>query len=362
LPQLIFTVTNDLNYDQRMQRICGSLQRAGFTVVLVGRKKKDSKPLSPQVYQQKRLPCFFEKGFLFYAEYNIRLFFFLMFAKADGLCAIDLDTIIPVYLISKLRGKKRIYDAHELFCEMKEIVTRPRIYSIWKWIEKNTVPKFKLGYTVNEPISAEFGKMYGVHYEIIRSISLYQPLNENLKREDFILYQGAVNEGRCFETLIPAMKQVNAQLVVCGDGNFMQQAKELVQQYDLEKKVLFKGMIDPAALKIYTAKARIGITLFEKDSRSNYFSLANRFFDYIHAGTPQLCVNYPAYREINNLHPVAVVINNTGEQEIATALNNLLTNEMQWQQMHEACLQAAKLLNWQEEEKKLIAFYKKIFV
>src|SRR5690606_13145976 len=140
LARIFFTVTNDLTYDQRMQRICRSLSNAGHSVVLVGRKRKHSPPLKSEPYRQYRLRCLGEKGFLFYASYNIRLFFFLWKRRMDGICAIDLDTIIPCLLASRLKKVERIYDAHELFCEMKEIVSRPTMYLFWKWIERSTVP------------------------------------------------------------------------------------------------------------------------------------------------------------------------------------------------------------------------------
>jgi hypothetical protein len=98
-----------------MNRICSSLSAAGYSVVLVGRKLENSLPLQPKNFLQFRLRCIFNKGFPFYAEYNLRLFFFLLFRKMDAICAIDLDTILPVYLVSAIRGRKRIYDAHEFF-------------------------------------------------------------------------------------------------------------------------------------------------------------------------------------------------------------------------------------------------------
>ena len=113
MPQLYFTVTTDLSYDQRMIRICSSLAHAGYTVTLVGRSKSDSISLSSgQAFLQKRIKCLFQKGKLFYAEYNFRLFFYLLLKKMDGICAIDLDTILPCYYISKLKKVKRVYDAH----------------------------------------------------------------------------------------------------------------------------------------------------------------------------------------------------------------------------------------------------------
>ena len=361
LSSIHFTVTTDLSYDQRMIRICTSLQQAVFDVTLVGRKKSDSIPLTDQPYKQERLHCLFEKGKMFYVEYNIRLFFYLLFKRMDGICAIDLDTILPCYWISLIKKIPRIYDAHELFCEMKEIVTRPGIYKIWKWIERRTVPHFKHGYTVNQPIANEFAKMYDSHFEVIRNISSYKLDNGNTPKEKFILYQGAVNEGRCFETLIPAMQWVNGTLIICGDGNFMQQTKNLVLDLGLQQKVIFKGMVSPIELKQVTNKAYVGITLFEKGALSNYFSLANRFFDYIHSGVPQLCVKYPVYEEINNLYEIGVLIKDTDSETIAKGLNELLSDGKKWQKLHENCILSAKELNWQQEEKKLIEFYNRIF-
>jgi glycosyltransferase involved in cell wall biosynthesis len=244
---------------------------------------------------------------------------------------------------------------------MKEIVSRPQIYKVWKWIERKTVPHFKYGYTVNKPIADEFEKMYDCKYEVIRSIALYNETLQEQKKEKYILYQGAVNEGRSFETLIPAMKQVDAQLIICGDGNFMEQARKLVADNQLDGKVIFKGMVEPTALKNYTAFSYIGITLFEKDSRSNYFSLANRFFDYIHSATPQLCVDYPVYREINDQYHVAVLIDDLSPENIAIHLDGMLNDKTAWQKMRDNCMKASKILNWQNEEIKLLSFYKNIF-
>lgn len=360
---IFLTVTSDLSYDQRMIRICTSLAGAGYDVVLVGRKMKKSVPLSSQPFRQKRINCFFETGKLFYAEYNTRLFFYLLLKKMDCICAIDLDTILPCYFISKIKKVNKVYDAHELFCEMKEIVTRPVIYKVWKKIERFTVPEFKNGYTVNKPIADEFRKMYGVNYEVIKNTPVLSA-DLNQVRADmnpggkFILYQGAVNEGRCFETLIPAMKKVNCKLIVCGDGNFMQQAKTLVKENQIEDKVIFKGNVQPEVLKTITQQAYIGLNLVENNGLSNYLSLANKFFDYIHACVPQLTMDYPAYSEINTKYKVAVLIKDVSEENIALQLNNLLENEVLYNELKSNCITARQYYNWQHEEKTLLNFYK----
>jgi glycosyltransferase involved in cell wall biosynthesis len=360
MKRLVFAVTNELNYDQRMIRICTSLAEAGYAVTLTGRRWSGTPALVPRPFQQKRLFCIFRTGKLSYLEYNLRLFFYLLFKKADAVCAIDLDTILPFYFISQLKGIPRVYDAHELFCEMKEVVTRPRVYKIWKWVERYTVPKFNHGYTVNDAIAGEFHRLYQVQYEVVRNVPVLHPITIPEKPEKYILYQGAVNEGRSFETLIPAMKHVNARLVICGDGNFMQTAQQLVKEYGLTDKVIFKGRVLPAALRQYTLQAWAGVTLFENNGMNNYHSLGNRFFDYMHAGLPQLCVNYPAYKEINNKYNISVLTNDLRSETLAERLNELLNNKNLYNQLQQNCLQAREAINWQQEEKKLLAFYKNI--
>jgi glycosyltransferase involved in cell wall biosynthesis len=369
------TVTNDLNYDQRMIRICTSLAAAGYTVTLVGRETRGSLPLTERSFRQHRLKMWSGQGKLFYLEYHFRLFFYLLTQKMDGICAIDLDSILPCLFVSRLRRIPRLYDAHELFCEMQEVVTRPFVYKIWKAVERYSVPAFRHGYTVNQPIAAEFHRLYGVEYAVIRNLpvleepappipdapsALSPPAPPDPGRR-FILYQGAVNEGRCFETLIPAMLQVDAQLLVCGEGNYLAKARELVSQYGLNEKILFRGYVRPEELKAITRSAWCGITLFDRRGLSNYYSLANRFFDYMHAGIPQLAMNYPAYREINNCHSIAVLIDEPGVREVADALNELLNNTDLYHTLSEGCKQARLRYNWQEEEKILIRLYQQLF-
>ena len=357
--RLIFSVTNDLVYDQRMIRICTSLQANSYDVLLVGRKMKASPPLSKHIYRQKRLNCLFEKGKLFYFEYNLRLFFFLLFRKFDLICAIDLDTIIPCYFVSLLRNKKRVYDAHELFCEMKEVVTRPAIYRFWKRIEKFAVPRFQHGYTVNVPIRDIFENEFGVKYETVMNVPVMNDGN-GVTPGNFIIYQGAVNHGRSFETLVPAFQWIDCPFWIYGGGNFINECQELVEEFHLQDKIIFKGKVAPQELKSITGAALLGITLFENNGLNNYYSLGNRFFDYIQAGIPQVCVNYPAYKEINDQFEVAVLIDDLAPRSIANAINSLLSNVALQHKLRANCRRARQVYNWQNEEKKLLQFYQRI--
>ena len=360
MKNLVFTVTNDLSYDQRMQRICGTLADAGYDVLLVGRKLKISLPLSKTNYRQQRLKCWFNKGKLFYSEFNIRLFFFLLFKRMDCICAIDLDTILPCYYISKLKGVKRVYDAHEYFSQLDEVVSRPKIYRFWHGIEKKIIPQFKNGYTVCDGLAEEFRKVYKANYKVIRNVPMLIDSNEQARLEDVVLYQGAVNKGRGLDKLALAMKNVNAKLWVCGNGNFMDEMRSVVHANDLSGKVSFFGMLPPGELKKRTLQAYIAVNPFEKTGLNQYLSLSNKFFDYIHAGIPQVTMNYPEYKKINDQFEIAELIDDLSPEAIANAINRIINNKELYLRLKQNCLAAQHALNWQTEKNKLLNFYEEL--
>lgn len=328
----------------------------------------------PQTFEQKRLKMFFSKGKAFYAEYNLRLFFFLLFHRMDAICAIDLDSIVPCLLVSILRHKPRVYDAHELFTELKEVVSRPLIHMLWLKIEQFAVPKFRIGYSVNQFIVDEFRNRYGVSYLVIRNlpkkrlasvspgINYSQSFLDVLPRGRFILYQGAVNEGRSFETLIPAMQQIDLPLVIAGDGNFMSTVKHLITDYAVEHKVICLGAVPPEVLRLITERAFCGLTLFENAGMNQYYSLANRFFDYIQAGIPQVCVDYPEYRSVNDQYDIAVLISDLSPASLSATLNKLAEDDVISRHLRRNCGPAAEALCWDIEKEKLVNLYRDLLM
>jgi glycosyltransferase involved in cell wall biosynthesis len=363
MKKIFLCVTTNLNYDQRMRRICTSLHGAGYRVTLVGRLTEASPQLAPADYQQVRLNCWARKGKLMYLEYNIRLFLYLLFQKPDLVTAIDLDTIIPCYVISRIRNIPRVYDAHEWFSELKEVVTRPGVRRIWLAIERYFVPRFPLGYTVSQSIADAFKKLYNVDYELIMNAPLLAPPGNTTTSDGpkFFLYQGAVNEGRGLEWLIPAMKSVKAPLWICGEGNFSTECRKLIQRHGLEQKVIMKGNILPTELTHITSKAYAGINLVEPVGMNQVYSLTNKYFDYIHAGIPQITMAFPEYERLNRKFPTAILLHTLDQELIAREMNNLLENEVLYATLKNNCSRAASELNWNNEEGRLTRFYMRIF-
>jgi glycosyltransferase involved in cell wall biosynthesis len=361
---LLFAVTTDLNYDQRMQRICGSLAAHGYSVLLIGREWPHSQPLSPQPYRQHRLRCLFKKGKLFYLEYNLKLFLYLIRQQASVWCAIDLDTAIPVWLRATLSGQPFVYDAHELFTEVPEIVDRLIIRRIWQQVEKFIVPRATLAYTVGPALAQWFMQQYGQPFAVVRNVSRLDtaelpPTPTKSPADGYILYQGVLNEGRGLEALIDAMPQVTARLLICGEGDLSAALRERARQLGLlaSGQVEFRGYVLPNELRRITRQASLGIMLLENRGLSYYYSLANKFFDYLHAGVPQLVVDFPEYRRLNDLYDVAELVELTPDA-LALAINRLLRDDpARYHQLAQNCRRARLELNWQHEEQTLLALY-----
>ncbi|UAY57188.1 glycosyltransferase [Arachidicoccus terrestris] len=358
MKKIIFSVTNDLVYDQRMQKICTSLAMNGFDILLLGFNKKNCNPLGQKKFKQRRLGLIFQRGPLFFIETNIRLFFYLLSHKADILVANDLDTALPVLFASVFRRTVRVFDAHELFCEMHDIISRPRIYKFWKRIERFCQPRFPLGYTENEGYAAAYHKMYGVNYFIVMNSPYLKELTSpQQKDEHSLIYQGVIEKGRGFEGLVPAMQEVSAHVTVCGNGSYLTEVKAEVQKRNLTEKFDFKGFVLPEQLSQYTRQAYIGLNLNDNLGASFYLSLSNRFFDYMHAGIPQLTMNYPENKKINDQFEIGVLIDDLSPETIADALNALLSDKNLYARLQANCLKAREIYNWNTEEKKLIQFY-----
>ncbi len=365
MKRIAFTVTNDLSYDQRMIRICSTLSEAGYEIHLIGRRKSNSIELEKRPYHQYRFNLFFNQGKLFYFEYNLRLFIDLLFRRFDIICAIDLDTILPVFLISKIKKVRFAFDAHEFFTEVPELIHRPRIKAKWEWVGKLAVPHADLAYTVNDSLAGILTKKYGVAFEVVRNLpyrKLASGIDAEQKFSPFILiYQGVLNEGRGLEETIQAMKLMDdTELWITGEGDLSLKLRTLTKEMQLESKVKFLGRIPPAELPNFTAKAHLGLNLLNESSMNYYYSLANKAVDYIQAGMPSLNMNFPEYTLLQKQYNAFILINELKPEKIAEEVIKIKKDRKAYYSLKENCIRAAGYLCWEKEKSKLLALFQNL--
>lgn len=344
-----------------MDRICTALSEAGYDCLLMGRLRKTSIELSEKPYQQVRIPCLFDKGKLFYLEYNFKLFWALLFRRFDALCAIDLDTILPCYVVSELKSKALVYDAHEYFTELEEVITRPFVHKVWSRVEQFCIPRIKYCYTISQGYANLFKEAYTTEFEVIRNVPKRRELEANKTDKPFIIYQGALNVGRGLEESIMAMREIDhIQYRIYGDGPIKEKLKNLITLNGLNEKVKLYGSVTPEKLRSITPQAKFGFTLFSETGRHHKYSMANRFFDYFHAEIPQIAMNFPEYKSFNEKHHVALLIDELSEEEISGAIKELLNDVSLYNQLKHNCTYAREVCNWQEESKKLVELYSNV--
>lgn len=345
-----------------MQRICSTLSEAGYAVTLVGRKLKQSLPLEKRSYQQVRLSCIFTKGKLFYAEYNIRLFFFLLFRAFDAVCAIDLDTILPAFYVTKFRRKKMVYDAHEYFTEVPEVIHRPRVKKAWEKIADHTIPHVRHCYTVGPALAGLFSERYHTSFQVVMNAPVSQELpNIEAREKDVLLYQGALNKARGIEHYIAMMPDLDMRLWLIGEGDLSEELRAMVSRLNLEQKVKFWGHMLPAEMKKITPLATIGLNVSENAGLSYYYSLNNKCFDHIHALLPTVANEFPEYVEINRKWEVMTFADATAAS-VKKSVLELANNKILYQKLLENCKLAAGALNWEGESRKLLKLYEEVFV
>ena len=368
MKRVIVSVINDLVTDQRVNKSCLTLKEMGYEVLLVGRRQRKSPPMDERPYASHRMKLLFEKGPLFYAEYNIRLFFFLLFHRANLLLSNDLDTALPNYFVSKLKGIKMLYDSHEYFTETPELVGRPRVQKVWKHIEGFVVPRLKEMITVCDSIADLFQEKYGVKCHVVRNIPPRKALPSkgdksvlNLPEDKHLLIlQGSgINIQRGAEELVESMRYLDdCLLMVIGGGDVLPVLKQKVVEWRIEDRVRFLPRMPYADMMAYTQLAELGFVL-DKDTNLNYrFCLPNKLFDFIQAGVPIVASNLVEVGKIIRKYDIGLFIPDHDPKSIAATIRKGLDDHESRARWQSGLSQAAQDLCWENEQQTLIEIYK----
>ena len=367
---IYISVSNDLVTDQRVHKVCETIcsNFPEYKITLIGRLKKDSKPVNQRIYNVHRMSLRFEKGFKFYAEYNLRLFFYLLFHRRGVYFSNDLDTLLPNFLMSRLKSTRLIYDSHEYFTEVPELIGREKVRGIWLRIESYILPKLKTMLTVNETLAKIYSEKYDIPVHAVRNVPKLDGYrnNENtlnirekyeITATDYLLiYQGAVNKDRGLEESIEAFTYLpeTYHLLIIGTGDVYQTLVEKTERLKL-KQVHFLGQIPFSELAAYTIQADLGVSL-EKSTNLNYrYALPNKVFDYLASGVPILVSPLTELCAILDKHDVGKLLPSHEPKEIAVTIETIFANRNQLAIWKENTQKACEEYCWENEEKKLIS-------
>lgn len=361
--KVTLSVINDLVTDNRVHKVAESLRKMGFEPELVGRLLPESQPVNRE-YKTHRMKLWFRKGAMFYAEYNLRLFFYLLKSKSGVFVSNDLDTLPANYLASRIKRKPLVYDSHEYFTEVPELIGHSFVKAVWTVLEKLLVPKVDAAYTVCDSIAEAYRDLYNIDFKVVRNLPACskheKPEIPEKKSEQpkIILYQGALNMGRGVEAAIRTMQFLDgAELWLAGDGDLTAQLKQKVDELKLKDKVKFLGRMPLQQLQEITRQADLGISL-EEDLGLNYrFALPNKLFDYIQAGVPVLVSNLPEMKRIVEHYQIGIIADTHQRKELAEIIKTALFDQERRTIWKQNLVKASKELCWENEEEVLRQVY-----
>jgi glycosyltransferase involved in cell wall biosynthesis len=364
--KITVSVISDLTTDQRVIRICTTLQQMGFDVLVIARHFNNSLALDAYNFKTTRIKCYFRKGIMQYAEFNFKLFFKLLFVKTDYFLANDLDTLIPNYILSKIRGKKIFYDTHEYFTGVPELNDSHLKRKTWKFFEDWIFPKLPIVYTINDSVKNKYQEEFNKEITVVRNVpfstaQIKATLPDKLQHKTILLLQGAgINVGRGGVELLEAMKYLpdNYYLLFVGSGTQWDEIKAKRIEWNLQTSTEMINKVPPSKLREYTSWAHIGFSLDSFDDLNCLFNLPNKIFDYIHASVPIIATGIPEVKRIVEGYNCGICLDNYKPENIANAITTLVADKERYAMYKNNCIAAAKELCWENESEKLKAIYK----
>ncbi len=331
-------VTNDLLTDRRVMRHAEALREAGCEVILIGRRQ---------------LAVRMKRGWKFYAEYNVRLLWRLLWTRCDVVWANDTDTLLACYIASRLKRLKLVMDAHELFPEVPELVGREKVKYVWETLERKLMPKCDAMLTVCQSIANHYRQKYGVEMNVVRNIqgeSLEMKGERCAGAMKTLLYQGCVNKGRGVDWAIDALEWLeDCRLVIAGDGDLLEEMKAYARSKSWSDRVEFRGRLMPEKLDELTPQASVGLVMLEDMGLSYHFALPNRIGDFIAAGVPMVVSDLPEMAGVVRTFGVGAIMEGVGAKPLAEAVEKVLSRE--WTEENFAAARAD--MDWNNEKKKL---------
>jgi len=359
-PKLTLVVTNDLIGDQRLHRIASTLQASGYDVKVLGRQKPGSRALPERPYQQHRLRLPFVRGVAFYLSFNLALIWYLLRHPGDIITANDLDTLPGCFLAARLRGRRLVYDSHEYFTEVPELVGRPRVRWVWLTLERLLFPRLQTIYTVNGSLARLYRERYGKPVQVIRNVPFAREGSPKARATPIILYQGALNVGRGIELMIDAMAHLPKHtLWIVGSGDVEGALRTQAQLAPWRDRIVFHGFVPPEELAELTPQAGLGLSL-EADLGANYhYASPNKVYDYLQARLPVLVSDLPEMRAVVEQHGVGGILplDQRSPEALAERIRQIVDDPSAYARYSEAADQAARILNWEAEREALLAIY-----
>lgn len=291
--------------------------------------------------------------------------------KPDVLHIHELELMYVAGAVKKsFPSMKIIYDVHEdnaeQYAPALSSICGAKIGSLFsKIIEKADMRYIRKadGVITVTPYLMNKLSEYNHNIEEIRNMPLdIQSTEEDIvRREAIVCYCGGITEERGISTLCSIASGIHGEILVAGALN-TRYMDELKAKYNeiWGTKVRYLGYLNRAEVNKVYSEAVVGLCTL-KYNKNIYNALPIKLFEYMAAGIPVVCSDFPLWKKIVKEENCGITVNPENAEEILTAVNRLLDNRELAQQMAVNGKKAiAEKYNWAIEEEKLLDFYQKI--
>jgi glycosyltransferase involved in cell wall biosynthesis len=286
--------------------------------------------------------------------------------KADLYHFHDPELIFVGRELKKL-GKKVVYDVHEDL--PMQIYRKPYIPDYLKkplsfginLFEKSASRKFDLIVGATPHISEKFEK-YNLKRIVVKNYPMLEKQRTAFKTKDgkkrAVCYIGGLAKDRGLYMMQEAIRHSSCHLLLAGKF-FDPKDKVRFEEMDNDK-VAYLGYLEKEEVADLLHNALAGLVVLEENEPFKY-SLPVKMFEYMSAGIPVICSDFPLWREIVEKHDCGICVDPSDPQAITDAINYLYMNQEEAEQMGENGRKAVEEeYNWKAESRKLIEAYEKL--
>lgn len=280
----------------------------------------------------------FKRGPRKFAEHHRKLLHAIHGKRTDVVLACDLYSLSAARVMRQ-RGHaaKLIYDSREVYVELPAVAKRPLRRAIWKGIESRG-----LQHTDRIIVTAphDLQAILDVHGFVPQS-TLIRNLPWKKERIDersealrtlgipehakTIVYLGGLQVGRALPALVEAIKELNAHLLLIGDGALRSTLEQIVAQEGLTQRVHFSGAMSSDAALDLAAACDAGLVLVEPISKSYELALPSKLFEYMMLGLPIVTNRMQHVVEILGEQPWLSYVEVNNMESIVAGISHALT-------------------------------------
>lgn len=356
-------------YDVRIfEKECVSLANAGYSVTLV---VNDNYPNEIKNGVEIISTSYVPKNRLDRMIYSTRKVYMVALEINADIYHFHDPELLPIGNKLKKAGKIVIFDAHEdtevqiLDKKWIPIIIKKLVAKSYKAYSRKKIKSFDAIISVTPHIVDKFyndnKKTFMItNYPIISDCIDEVQIN-NKFMSPYICFAGGVSEQWMHDKIINAIEEIDGiKYVIAGGGS--DSYFELLKTLEGWKRVEYIGKVPHNEVKKIYASAIAGMAVNYCSQIKETGSLGNtKIFEYMEAGVPIICSDYPIWKEIIKKYNCGIYVNPNDSYDIKKAITYLYNNPRKAKEMgHNGRIAATNEFNWKHEERKLIDLYKNL--